>query len=141
MSHVTTIKTEIRDLDALRAACSELGLDFMQGQRTYRWYGRVMGDYPLPDGITPEQLGHCEHAIRVPGAGYEIGVVKTARGYTLMFDFWGPGAAIVKTLGQGLGQLVQMYGVEKTLREAQRAGLRAVRQTQADGSIRLVLQR
>ena len=157
MSHVTTIATEIRDLQALRDACKALGVEWREGQREYAWYGKHAGDYPIPDGMTKEQLGHCDHAIRVPGVRYEIGVVKTATGYTLAYDFYGnlhcdfyrrdngeninrhDGGLLRQRFGDGLGKLVQAYGVQKTIREALRAGMHARQQVQADGSIRVVL--
>jgi hypothetical protein len=40
MSHVTTINIEIRDLEALQAACAELGASFIENQTTYKWYGQ-----------------------------------------------------------------------------------------------------
>lgn len=100
MSHVATINVEIKSLDDLEAACRSLGLELVRDQKTYRWYGRSVGDYPLPAGFAAEELGTCEHAIRVPlsvvGADrcYEIGVVKRRDGrpgYTLLWDFFDGG--------------------------------------------------
>jgi hypothetical protein len=44
MSHITTIKTEIRDLDTLKSACTECGAVFVEGQTTYQWFGESVGD-------------------------------------------------------------------------------------------------
>lgn len=63
-----------------------------------------MGDYPLPKGFTKADLGKCEYAIRVKGAGgdtYEIGVVKRRDGkdaYTFLYDFYGGGNGLIKKL-------------------------------------------
>ena len=91
MSHVARIELEINDLDSLKAACKSLGLEFVPDQKTFEWYGRQVGNYPLPDGFTLEDMGRCDHAIRVPGAQYEIGVVKRRGKYTLLWDFWEDG--------------------------------------------------
>jgi hypothetical protein len=63
MSHVAIIDLAIDDLDSLRRACSRLGLELVQ-QDTYRWFGYSVGDYPLPEGFTKDNLGRCQYAIR-----------------------------------------------------------------------------
>jgi len=44
MSHVTLVDTEIKDLDALRKACVDLGLEFKGGhkRKTRRRKGKIM---------------------------------------------------------------------------------------------------
>lgn len=143
MSHVTTIDIEIRDLDALKAAVREFGAEFIEGKTTYNWYGRSVGDYPLPKGMTAEQLGKCSHVIRVPGVRYEIGVVKLpGGGYTLAYDFYGSGGIhdgqmLHQKFGDKCQKLVQHYGAAKATREAQKKGMRVQRTIGTDGSIRL----
>jgi hypothetical protein len=125
MSHVSTIELEIKDLDALKAACRRLGLEWREGQTTYRWYGTHVGDYPIPEGFTKEDMGKCTHAIRVPGASYEIGVVIRNGKTTLLWDFWGSGG-LERVLGQGGGKLKQAYAVEATTRAAKRQGYKVI---------------
>jgi hypothetical protein len=140
MSHITTIQTEIRDLDALKEACAELGVQFIEGQTTYQWYGAHMGDYPLPPDINREQLGRCAHIIQVPGVQYEVGVVQKANGHwTLAYDFWGPGQGLLKKFGENCGKLVQLYGVHKAMREAKRHGYQVQRRQHQDGSIQITI--
>ena len=74
MSHISKIELEIRDLDSLKTACERLGFQFMKNQKHYRWYGKWVGNQPLPDGISEEDLGKCTHAIHIPAALFEIGV-------------------------------------------------------------------
>ena len=90
MSHVTTSGIKYHDLEALRKTVEqEFGCKLVK-KPTYNWYGVSVGDYPLPKGMTASQLGKCEYAIQVPGAYYEVGVVRLADGsYTLAFDFYG----------------------------------------------------
>ncbi len=45
MSHVATIEIQIKDLAALKQAAKDLGLEFRENQKTYRWYGYSVGDY------------------------------------------------------------------------------------------------
>lgn len=140
MSHVAKIEVEIKDLDALRAACAKLGLSFQEGKTSYAWFGRSVGDYPLPEGFTVADLGTCEHAIGVPGASYEIGVTRRRDGrpgFALLWDSWHAGG-LERALGAGAGKLVQRYGIEAARRAALRAGYSvAGEQVNADGSITL----
>jgi hypothetical protein len=146
MSHVATIELEVRDLEALKAACQTLGLEFVAGQRTYRWYGRHIGDYPLPRGFSVEDLGKCDHAIRVPGnaQAYEIGVVKRRDGrpgYVLLWDFWLGGYGLQEKVGEGAHKLRQAYAVEAAKRAAKQAGHRFLGQsTRPDGTVILRFQ-
>ena len=152
MSHVSAIELEIKDMDALKAACERLGLNFLEGKTTYRWFGTWMGDYPLPEGFTREDLGKCSHAISVPGAAYEIGVVTRNGKTTLLWDFWSSGG-LERVLGRGGGKLKQAYAVEAATRAAKKGGYRvqekrtlmdrfrgALGMQQVDG-IRLTLRR
>jgi hypothetical protein len=142
MSHVSEIDIVIRSLDALRAACERLGWHFIEGQTTYKWYGRWVGDSPLPKDTRNEDLGKCNHAIKVPGASYEVGVVETEDGtYALRYDFWSSGGLDVK-LGKNAGLLKQAYGIEAAKIAARRKGFSCYEQVQEDGkTIELVMRR
>ena len=136
MSHISKVGTEILDLQALNAACKRLGFEFVHGQQHYEWYGKWVGDVEMPAGLKVEDLGKCNHAIRVPGAKYEVGVVYTGAGkYELRWDYWHSGGLEDKLGGKKAGRLVQAYAVEKTRREAKRMGAVMHERTRADGSI------
>ena len=137
MSHVSKIELEIKDLEALKAACKRLGFHFRNGQKTYQWYGRWVGDSPLPEGITEEGLGKCDHAIHVPGAKYEIGIVKKGKSYILLWDSWVKGG-LSKYIGKDAGKLKQIYAVEKIRLEARKKGMKILERIQPK-SIRLTL--
>lgn len=156
MSHVASIELEIRDLEALRLACEPLGLELVIGQRTYNWYGRSVGDTALPAGFTKEELGLCEHAIRIkgtnmngkinPGSPYEIGLATRRdgkAGYTLLWDTYRGGGGIVEKVGgEKAEKLCQGYAVEVAMRIAKRQGFRVVKkEVRTDGSIAIVTQR
>lgn len=95
MSHVATIDLHILDLAALSEAADRLGLELVRDQKTYRWYGRYVGDAPLPEGFKEEELGHCQHALRLKDPAlradaYEIGVASRKDGkpgYCLLWDY------------------------------------------------------
>lgn len=136
--HVSSIKLQVKSLDALKLACQRLGLEFREGQTTYAWFGRSVGDYPLPEGFTQEDLGHCDHAIHVPGASYEVGVVFKNGAYRLIWDSWSSGG-LEQALGKDCNKLKQSYGISAAVLEAQRQGY-SIWETQGeDGAIRLQL--
>lgn len=141
MSHVATIDIEIKDLAALREACKRLGLELTEGQKTYRWFGRHMGDYPVPKGFRKEELGTCEHAIKDPNtpSAYELGVVKRRDGrpgYTVIYDFYGThGRAIEELAGKKCTKLRQAYAATVAKRQAQRQGFRVQEHVGVDGNV------
>ncbi len=142
MSHVAAIDVEITDLGALGAACRRLGLELVRDQRSYKWYGRSVGDTPIPEGFTVQDLGRCDHAIRVPGdaRAYEIGVVRARNGspgYVLMLDEWANGLGLLDKCGKGCAALKQAYATEVTLAQARREGFQVNELPQPDGSVRL----
>ena len=145
MSHVANVEVEVQDLDVLKRACDTLGLEFREGQKTWKWYGKFMNDYhgkdaAITQGFDPKQFGKGEHAIRVPGSDYEIGVIKnkTGNGYHLMFDFYGSGRNIVKQLGgTSLPKLKAEYSATVSARQLRRKGFRVTRTVLTNGSIKL----
>jgi len=138
MSHISKIELEITDLETLRQACERLGLEFMENQATYKWYGTWVGDTPLPEGMTASDLGKCDHAIKVPGAQYEIGILRKGSKYILLWDFWHQGG-LEQKLGKNAGRLKQAYAVEKVRKEARLKGHRICEQ-KIDKGIRLLLR-
>jgi len=122
MSHFTQIHTKITDIEALRAACAELGLEVVENTQA-RGFGR--------------NTRSGRHVIRLKGP-YDIAVNPTDSGdYSLETDLWQ--GYVEKELGPGLGRLRQLYGVHKATAEAKRRGLRVRRRALADGRIRLAV--
>ena len=138
MSHVSKIEVEINDLASLKMACQRLGLEFRENQRSYKWYGRLVtpDKTPLPEGITQQDLGHCTHAIHIPTASYEIGIVQQGSKYLLLADFWD--TSLKNAIGDNGGKLKQAYAVERTIVEARRRNYRVIEKKTETG-IRLVL--
>jgi hypothetical protein len=145
MSHVAEMECEINDLEALSDACKELGLELRLGQKTYKWYGRSVGDYPLPEGMTAQDLGKCDHAICIPGnpGAYEIGVIKkkTGESYSLVWDFWAGGFGLVEKVGdQQATKLQDEYLAAVTTRHERRRGRQVRRSLTPQGAILLEVQ-
>ncbi len=153
MSHVTAIDLEIKDLDALAAACHELGLFLQRNNAHWRWFGRWVDDYDASDaayrnGYPPALYGTGEHAISVPGSSYDIGVcrIPDTGKLTLIYDFYGHnGRTIREHVGPACEKLKQIYGVHAALNAARQAAARAgrsfsfSRSVKADGSHVLTL--
>jgi len=105
MSHISKIELEVNDLGMLGQACKGLGLELIRNQKSFKWYG---------------QDSKCDHAINVPDASYEIGIVKNGNGYELQCDFYDH--ALGKVIGVKGGLLKQAYALQKTRIEARRKG-------------------
>jgi len=141
MSHVSTVETVVKSLPAMAKACGEVGAEFREGQQTFEWFGRWMDDYHDADaayknGIKPEDYGKCDHAVHVPGAKYEVGLVSQPDGsFNLVYDGWGPGGLHQK-LGKGIETLRQAYAVEVVREQVLMQGLDiASESTLEDGSV------
>jgi len=157
VSHIATIDVSIMDLDSLEKACANMGLVLVRGQVKYHCWGTgrtldqlkkyqaMSGKALMPEGYSLEEMGRCDHVVRVPGKhGYEIGLVarKDGRvGWNLFCDLSGA-HDIVEKCGKNLEKLRQNYAVEVAKRAAKRAGYRLVKTVfNTNGSISLVTQK
>jgi hypothetical protein len=122
MSHFTTIKTQVKDIDALRSACQEMGLTLLQNAEARGYYeNKTKGDY----------------VIRLKGP-YDIALNKQPDGsYGLTADLWN--GHVEQEVGQGYGKLLQLYGVHKATLEARKKGHLVRRNQQQNGSIKLCI--
>ncbi|MFY4731057.1 DUF2997 domain-containing protein [Nitrospira sp. BLG_2] len=118
MSHVIKAQFTIVDLELLKKAVQSLGGSMVQSS-TYRWYGQHVGDYPLPEGFSANDLGKCQFAISHPSSQYDIGVVRSKRHpgqWELLCDFWGTGENLLKAFGnvgaKSLSRLAEAYTAE-----------------------------
>ncbi len=117
MSHVVTIRTEIRDPTALATACQRLGLaETVQGKAKL---------------FTSEAEGLIVH---LPGWQYPV-VVDTAE-HQIRYDNYNGAWGEQKQLDR----LLQAYAVEKAKLEARRTGHTVTEQPLEDGSIKLTIQ-
>jgi hypothetical protein len=122
MSHFTTIKTQIKDIEALRSACQETGLSLLQNAEARGYYeNKTKGDY----------------VIRLKGP-YDIALNKQSDGsFGLTADLWN--GHVEQEVGQGYGKLLQLYGVHKAMLEARKKGHLVSRSQQQNGSIKLCI--
>jgi hypothetical protein len=122
MSHFTTIKTQIQDIEALQAACQELGFPLLRNTEARGYLGNMLkGD----------------HVIQLKGP-YDIAVNKQQDGsFGLTCDLWR--GHVEQEVGKGYGKLLQLYAVHKAIREARRKGHMVTRSQKQDGAIKLVI--
>jgi len=135
LSHISKIEIEIQSLEDLKAACRELGFQFCEGQKDYKWYGTQRES--VSENNNQTALGKCDHAIKVPGAKYEIGIVKKDNHYELLWDNYYTGG-LEEKVGTNAGLLKQAYSIQRIKREARIKGYRVVQKKVTNG-IRLVL--
>ena len=122
MSHFTTIKTQIKDIEALRSACKEMGLTLLQNAEARGYYeNKIKGDF----------------VIQLKGP-YDIAINQQPDGsFGLTSDLWQ--GHVEQEVGKGYGKLLQLYGVHKAMREARRKGHLVTRSQRQDGAIKLVI--
>jgi len=146
VSHVVTVEVKVRSLEGVRRACRRLGWVFLEGQQTFKWYGQWVDDSPIPEGLfaadeierlraldpdlrreeLTRRFGACDHAIRVPGCDYEIGLVRVADEYHLVYDFFWAGG-LDKVLGtpdrpDAVNPFPQAYATEVAIMRAEENG-------------------
>jgi hypothetical protein len=116
LSHIVTIKTEVRDHAAVRAACRRLELP-----------PPILGTAQLFSGPVAGLI------FRLPDWTYPI-VIDTTSGQVRFDNYegaWGDQAH--------LDRFLQIYAVEKARIEARKKGHQITEQALADGSIKLTI--
>lgn len=139
MSHVVAIKLRIKDLNALNAAGQTLGMEMIPAAQ-FKWFGRHVGDYPLPEGFTKEDMGKCVYALRLKGnsEAYEVGVAQSKihpGEYELLLDFWQGGFGLEDAIGKQGCKLRQEYSSVVTQKAMRKQGLRITKSVTSDGKI------
>ena len=117
MSHIVTIKTEVRDLAAISAACRRLQLPLPVPGTAQLFSGQATG-----------------LIVRLPDWTYPV-VVDTGTGQVHYDNYngaWGD-------QGQ-LDRFLQIYAVERARIEARKKGHQVTEQSLADGSIKLTIR-
>lgn len=112
MSHIVEIETKVYDAAALGAACRRLELAEPVHENVRLFSSEVTG-----------------LSVKLPGWRYPV-VIDTAEGSVKYDNYegrWGD--------PEKLGQLLQMYAVEKAKMEARKKGYCATEQVRHDGSI------
>ena len=146
MSHITKMKLRVRDLDALETAATECGLELVRDARSFKWFGRFVGDTTPPAGYDPKDYGKCEHKMRLKGASssdYEIGIVaaKDGDGYDLLVDTWQQRRLMGAVGGAEMNKLRQEYATAVTMTRAAKLARQGytARRENVNGRVRIHL--
>ena len=121
MSHFTTIETQIRDTEALRAACTELGLELIPNSEARGYY---------------TQTTKGEYVIRLKGP-YDVALNRQPDGAYAMTTDWFNGE-VEREVGPNFGKLTQLYAVNKATIEARKKGW-TVQRKQVGDNIKLTI--
>jgi Protein of unknown function (DUF1257) len=125
MSHFSNIKTQIRNLSSLKAALTEMGMEWKEGPIPVRGY---QGQTRTAE-VVVEQKNN-----------YDIGFSWNGSEYELVADlqYWQQPLSV-----EGfLRKVTQGYALQTVLSESSKQGFQvSEQQKNADGSIRLVVQR
>lgn len=125
MSHFSNIKTQIRNLDSLKGALTNLGIDWQEGPEMVRGYqGQT-----LKAAIVVKQENNYDLGFRWNGQEYEL---------VADLQYWQQPLSV-----EGfLKKVTQGYALQTILSETTKQGFQvAEQQNNQDGSIRLVVQR
>jgi Protein of unknown function (DUF1257) len=125
MSHFSQIKTQIRNLDSLKSALSDLGLNWQAESMPVRGY---KGETATAEVVIQQENG------------YDVGFAWNGQEYALVADmqFW----QLNYSVDRFLSQVTQRYAYHTILGETSQQGFQVTEeQKNEDGSIRLVLQR
>ena len=117
MSHVVQIKTQVRDAEAVRAACRRLALTEPVQGTTRLFSGEATG-----------------LAVQLPGWRYPA-VAQLDTGQIQFDNFQGNWGEQIE-----LDRFLQSYAVEKAKLEARRKGHSVTEQQLQDGSVKLTIQ-
>lgn len=125
MSHFSQIKTQIRHLPALQSALTDLEIDWKPGPQQVRGY--------RGQNRTAELVVEQDN-------GYDLGFSWNGNEYELVadLDFWRQAWSVDRFLSK----VTQRYAYHTVVNETAQKGFQIAEQQQnADGSVRLVLQR
>ncbi|WP_448560723.1 DUF1257 domain-containing protein [Trichothermofontia sp.] len=125
MSHFSNIKTQIRNLESLQTALTDLGIDWKAGPHPVRGY---QGQIATAEVMIPQDNG------------YDIGFRWNGQEYELVADlqFWKQAWSVDRFLSL----VKQRYAYQTVLATTAEQGFQVSEQEHnQDGSIRLVVQR
>lgn len=125
MSHFSNIKTQIRNLESLQTALTDLGIAWKAGPHPVRGY---QGQTTTAEVMIPQDNG------------YDIGFRWNGQEYELVADlqFWKQAWSVDRFLSL----VKQRYAFQTVLATTAEQGFQVSEQEhQQDGSIRLVVQR
>ena len=124
MSHFTTIKTSMIELEYIKKGLTDLGYPFQEGNVTVRGFagGKTTADLKV-----------------AANRRYDIGFRKTNQNYEIVADWWGIRKIKQEAFSQ---QLTQRYAYHATVAKLEEQGFTLTEELQQqNGGIHLTLRR
>jgi hypothetical protein len=137
MSHIATVKCEIKDLAAAEEAAKALGCIVEHGTKP-RYWGTQYGN--------GGEAKVCDLVVKLPGK-YDLGLFKNAdETYSFMSDnelmsgSLGRNDAGRVLLGENAGKFRQEYAAAVAMKAARKKGIPAFRKVREDGNVVITLR-
>jgi len=129
MSHFSTVESQMKDLECILEAISDLGYTYTQAEE-----GVNVRGYNA-------QLEKADICIKVSGK-YDVGIRINENGCELLADWWGVEATRGLTEEQFTNQLQQRYAYHKVLKEVKKKGYTLdMEETKNDNVISLTVRK
>lgn len=128
MSHFTTVKSKIRDMQCLQLALDDLNYEYETSEEGVQVRG---------------YLGELETADLVIKASktYDVGVRKTQEGFELLADWWGVETTHGLTEEEFVNQITQRYAYHKVVKEVKARGFSLEVEEEENDTIQLTVRK
>jgi hypothetical protein len=128
MSHFTTVKTKLRDLQCLKKALEDLKYEYEEAEEGVEVRGYL------------NQTETADISIKASKT-YDIGVRATVDGYELFADWWGVETTRGVTEQEFVNQLTQRYAYHKVIKEVKVRGFSIEDEEQEQDTIQLTVRK
>lgn len=125
MSHITEVKTEVKDINLLSQAARECGCELVPATEFKYYRG---------------QKSPCEFLIRDQEgkAEYEIGIVRDEKGgYSLKLDNFENMGGLADKVGYSANTLLQKYGINVAQKALRSQGYAIQQKVLEDGTVQM----
>ncbi|RRJ54810.1 DUF1257 domain-containing protein [Paenibacillus oralis] len=122
MSHWVEKKANFKDIDALKEACTMLGLQLIQNAKARGWSSNTI---------------QADYVIKLNGS-YDVALINNGDGYDISADWYD--GSVARAIGKEGNNLKQAYTAAATVKVARAQGHPVEMQRVENGDIRLVLK-
>lgn len=141
MSHVVKIDMKLMSLNVIIKTFRDLGMEVVESPN-YKWYNTYVGDSPLPEGYSIDELGKCIYKAYIPSkpSAYEVGIVKSkdGTGFSLLYDFWMEGYGLESVIGKNANKFKQTYSANMSIMQLAMQGRQFTKTVNTKGQIIIV---
>jgi len=130
MSHFTTVKTKLRDVQCIKQALEDLGYEFLEAENEQKV--QVRG---YQGQLTDADL--CVKASKT----YDIGIRLTNQGVEFLADWWGVETTKGVTEEEFINQLSQRYAYHKIMKEVKAQGFSVEMEEEEEQTIQLTVRK